>query len=137
MTVVSGGRQVPAVTGRAGGGFVTVQFVAAVGLSLVLLTMLANLVVFQYGRGVVRAALDEGVRTASRAGAPTAECHRRAGAVLDDLLGGAMGRDVTVDCRLAGPMVVADAQVTFRGWLPTVPDWTFTATATAVREQAP
>jgi len=59
------------VPGRApdrAGGFVTTQFVLAVALSLVLFVMLCNVIVYQYARGVVRAALDEGVRTASRAG---------------------------------------------------------------------
>ena len=50
-------------------GFVTVQFTAAVAFSMVVLVMLANLIVYQYGRGVVRAAVDEAVRAGSRAGA--------------------------------------------------------------------
>ena len=51
-------------------GMATVQYVVTAGLSLLLFVAFANLIVFQYGRGVVRAALDEGVR----AGAPLARC---------------------------------------------------------------
>ena len=37
------------------GGFVTAQFVVVVALSLLFFTMMANVIVFMYGRGVVRA----------------------------------------------------------------------------------
>lgn len=118
-------------------GFLTIQFVWAVALSLTLLVTVANLVSFQYGRGVVRAALDEGVRAGSRAGAPEDACLARAQATLSDLLGGAMGRDIDLSCRDDGARVVADATVTFHGWLPVVPDWSFRSNATAVKERAP
>lgn len=122
---------------RAEDGFLTPQFVVAVALSLVLLTTIANLILFQYGRGVVRAAVDEGVRRASRVEIPVAECEHRANEVVRDLLGGAMGAGVTLRCSDAGDVVVAEAVVTFEGWAPLVPDWTFSARGTAVREQAP
>lgn len=118
-------------------GFVTVQYVAVVGLSLVLVVVLTNLVVFQYGRGVVRAALDEGVRAGARASAGAAECEARAGDVLADLLGGAMGTGVRVVCTDDGDVLRATADVAFAGWLPAVPDWAFTVQATAVREREP
>ena len=47
-------------------GMATPQFVLASGLALLLFVAFANLIVFQYGRGVVRAALDEGVRAAAQ-----------------------------------------------------------------------
>jgi hypothetical protein len=58
------------------GGFVTAQFVVVVGLSLLFFTMMANVIVFMYGRGVVRAALEEGVRAASPAAATSVICQR-------------------------------------------------------------
>ncbi|HVM00774.1 MAG TPA: hypothetical protein VM324_15905 [Egibacteraceae bacterium] len=122
---------------RAEGGFVTVQYVAVVGLSLLFVVMLANLVVFQYGRGVVRAALDEGARAGTRTTAGAAECEARAGDVLADLLGGAMGAGVRLRCADDGDLVRASADVVFVGWLPAVPDWRFTAEATASRRPAP
>lgn len=122
---------------RSEGGFVTPQVLAAVGLSLVLLVAVVNLVAFQYGRGVVRAALDEGARVGARAGAGPSECAQRARAVLADLLGGRMGEDVTVTCRRRPDRLEAVAQVRFAGWLPLVPDWRFTTSAAAALEPDP
>lgn len=79
-------------------GFVTIQFVTASALALVLFTGMANLVVFHYAKGVVRAALDEGVRAGARAPAAASECQHRAGAVVRDLLGGRMGDGVAISC---------------------------------------
>lgn len=118
-------------------GFLTIQFVWAVAMSLTLLVAVANLIAFQYGRGVVRAALDEGARAGSRAEAPDEACADRARSALADLLGGAMGREVRLTCTTVADRVVAQADVTFRGWLPLVPDWTFDARAVAVKERAP
>lgn len=115
-------------------GFVTIQFVTASALALVLFTGMANLVVFQYGRGVVRAALDEGVRAGARAPAAASECERRAAGVIGDLLGGRMGDGVVVRCAASADQVQAAADVTFPGWSPMVPGWSFTARAASVRE---
>ena len=130
------GQLTPGGTARDAAGFVTIQYVAAIGLSLVVLTMLANLIVFQYGRGVVRAAVDEGVRTGSRASASAHECEARANDVIADLLGGAMAEGVTIACSSSGGFVTARADVTFAAWLEPVPDWSFAVAATAVAERA-
>ena len=58
-------------------GFVTMGFVLAVGFSMLFFVLLANLLAVQYGRGVVRAALDEGARHGARYGAGAAECETR------------------------------------------------------------
>lgn len=121
------------------GGFLTAQFVLAVGLSLVLFTSLANLVVYQYARGVIRAALDEGVRQGSRVGsAAIPACVATADAVLADLAGGGLRSQVDFHgCAERGPAVTASATASLRGWLPTVPDWTFEVVAESVRETSP
>lgn len=136
---VGGRRRLVTARGRteAEEGMLTVQFLAAAGLSLITLTIVANLIVFQYGRGVVRAALDEGARAGSRATAGVTECERRAAAVLDDLLGGSMQDGVRIWCEDDGATIDAVADVTFAGWTPTVPDWSFVASATAHRETYP
>lgn len=115
----------------------TVQTVMAIGMSLALFVLLVNLVVFQYGRGVVRAALDEGARTGSVAPATDADCLRRADAVLSDLLSGAMLQGIDVRCMVAGGRVHATADVRFRGWLPLAPDWHFVSSAVALKETPP
>lgn len=115
----------------------TAQFLLAVGLSLLLLATLANLLVFSYARGVVRAALDEGVRAGSRADASAAECHARAAQVLGDLLAGRLGDGVALQCARSGDRITASASATFPAWAPLVPDWSFTTSASAVAERQP
>lgn len=120
-------------------GFVTAQFTVATGLTLVLVTLVAQLVVYQYARGVVRAALDEGVRAGSRAGPDAAaRCDTVVAAALSDLLGGTLGQQVTVAPCAEGPGTVeAAALADFPGWSPLAPGWRFHIRATAVRERAP
>ena len=112
-------------------------YVFAVGLSLIFFVLLVQFVVWQYGRGVVRAALDEGARVGAPAEAGPGDCEERALDVLTDLLGGAMGDEVSVRCAQAGNQVVAEATVTFRAWLPPSPDWSFRVAASARKESLP
>lgn len=106
-------------------------------LSLFLFVMLANVIVAMYGRGVVRAALDEGVRTGSRAPNGIVQCEQRVADALSQLLGGTMGDGVSFACGETADAIVAGATVTFDGWLPLVPDFTFDVGASAVKERAP
>lgn len=121
-------------------GFVTIQHVWIIATSLVLLAMFANVIVAQYGRGVVRSALDEGVRAGARvtAGAVAAQaaCEAVATAARRDLLGGEMGDAVDIGCTVAPDRVTATARVTFPAWFPAVPSWAFTEDAVALREPA-
>jgi len=120
-------------------GFVTIAHLLATLLSMVAFTAMVNIVVAGYGRGVVRAALDDGVRAGSRAGPQAvAVCEQRVRGVLDDLLGGSLGDGVLFDgCAVQGGQVVARADVSFRSWVPSVPDWRFEVGATAVAGAAP
>lgn len=122
---------------RREGGFVTIETLAAIALSFALLAVVANLLTFQYARGVVRAALDEGVRAGARLGGGAAACEQRAADVLGDLLGGPLGAGVAVGCAEGALLVSAEATVRLLAWAPLVPDWTFSARAEAVRERAP
>ena len=116
-------------------GMATPQFILAAGLSLLLFVAFANLIVFQYGHGVVRAALDEGVRAGAPVGALLDDCQARVDSFIGDLLGGEMGRGVQTECGLDGNLVVASAEVQFEGWV--IPDWGFGLSATAVKEALP
>jgi hypothetical protein len=109
----------------------------AVGLGLIALVALLNLVIYSYGSGAVRSAVDQAARTGSRASASEATCAARANEALDTLLGGPMGDDITITCTDNGQYVTATATGTFQGWLPIVPDWSWEITATATKEQAP
>lgn len=116
------------------GGFVTIEYVLAVTLSMVVLVAIANFVVFQYGHGVVRAALDQGVREGARSLTPKATCEASAQQVIDDLLGGrrgSMGGGVAISCTPLGGHLDATARTRFRAWLRPLPDWSFSTTATA------
>ena len=115
-------------------GFSTPQFVATAGLALLVFVLLANLVVFQYGKGVVRGALAEGVRAGAPVGAGVTECETAAQSMLDDLLGGSMGDGVRVWCDDDGLTVVASADATFDSWVAGVPDWSFRISASSVKE---
>ena len=118
-------------------GFVTVQAVFVYAVALMTLVWLANFIVFQYGRGAVRAAIDEGARTGSRVGASEASCEARAHEVLDNLLGGVLGKGVKITCRLDGSTMLAEARGTFTSWAPPVPTYRFDVTATALQTQEP
>lgn len=118
-------------------GFLTPQMVFAIGLSFVVLVMMINLIVFQYGRGAVRAALDEGVRRGTREPAAAADCQARAQEVVQSLLRGSMGDGVSIVCAEVDGQMRAEASVVFQGWLPGVPDWSFRIGAAGVKEVVP
>lgn len=118
-------------------GSTTPAYVLALGTALIFFVVLVQFVTWQYGRGVVRAALDEAARAGAPAEATVADCETRAADVLGDLLGGAMGSEVAVTCSETPTQIVAEANVTFRAWLDPSPDWTFRMTATARKEHLP
>jgi hypothetical protein len=110
-------------------------------MSLILLVMVANVIVVEYGRGVLRAAVDEAVRDGSRyfpdepdAGVE-ARCEHRAQEVLHNLLRGRMGRGLEPRCTTTPSSVSAVIQGRFEGWLPGVPDFDATTKGTATRER--
>lgn len=128
---------------RRDGGFVTVEYLVGVALSLVVLVVIANFIVWEYGRGVVGSAADEGARAGARvpAGTPLpaqlAVCEQAADRELGDLLGGptgSMGSGVSISCSDSGDQLLATAHAHFAAWFPAMPGWTFTTTATAVVE---
>jgi len=119
------------------GGFLTIQFVLAVALSLLMLVLVANVIIVQYGRGVVRAAAEEGAQAGSRLSASEADCEARAGEVLDGLLGGPMGDRISITCSIGSSEVIATVRYTFTPWLPLVPAWAGTQTSVAVKETIP
>lgn len=89
---------------------------------MVFLALLLNLIATQYGQGVIRAALDEGVRRASPAPAGLEECHAGMRDVLEDLLAGPLGDQIATTCQIVDGRVVAGADAVFPGWFPGVPD---------------
>ncbi len=116
-------------------GFATTEYVLAAGLALVFFTVLANLVVMQYARGVLRAAVDEGARRgAAYLVGGVAACEEEMRRFVDDLLSGPLVAGADLGCRVEGSSVRARAEAVVRGWLPAVPDLTLRVEAAAPRE---
>lgn len=108
----------------------------AFGGALLFFTLLAQFAVWQYGRGAVRAAAQEAARAAAPLGAPPDACTRRFDEVRSGLVGGRLGDGIgPVACEVTGGLVRVRADVRFERWLPISPDWTFTVTAVAVKEE--
>lgn len=118
-------------------GYVSVEFVAIAALSLLLLVVLANLIVVQYGRGVLRAAAEEGAQSGSRLFAGVAECEQRANEVVDAGLGGSMGDGVVVSCTPGSGTMVATVTFVFEPWLPLVPSFAGSEESVALKEELP
>ena len=115
-------------------GAALISLVVATGVALVLLTGVIQVIAFQYGKGTVRAALDEAARAGARSPDSVATCQARAKDVLTDLLGGPMGDGVAVACSDAGDRMVVTATVHFEGWLGSLTDYDATFSASAAKE---
>lgn len=123
-------------------GFTTVENIAAIGISLFVLAVVANVVMFQYGRGVVRGALDDGVRAGARLSATdsdaVAACQQRAQEVIDAGIPG-FTNAVTPTCSIisGGEEIQATATYSFRIFLGTNYDVTQNLSARAHKERPP
>lgn len=112
-------------------GSTTIAIVFSVAVILLIVVQVVNVIVFQYGRGSVRAALDEGARVGSRAG--VAACEQVARDAVQQLAGG-LARGVTIRCDDTGTSIVATATVHFDGWLTSVADHDSVMIASAAKE---
>ncbi len=115
-------------------GFTSVQYVVSVAMSLGVLVMLVNLIVFQYGRGVVQAAAEEGARAGAPLGASVANCDVRARQMLDAGLARSMREGAVIRCEPEGDWIVAHGSARFRSWVPMIPDWHFEVSARSLRQ---
>ena len=119
-------------------GFTTVTWVGCVSFTLLLVVWTFNLAAYLYGRGAVRAAIDEAARAGARVDADSvAVCQEKANTTLASLIGGPFGGNVDVTCAEEEGVVRARADVLFQSWLPPVPDWSFVANGAVIKEQAP
>ena len=115
-------------------GFATAQFMVVAALSMAFMALLLHLIALQYARGVLRSALDEGVRVGAPTAARESDCVAAIDRVLADLMGGPLGKDVTFQCLFVDQRVVASAEGAFSGWFPGVPDVTFQLEVAGVKE---
>ena len=105
-----------------------------VALSMLFLAGLLNLIAIQYAQGVIRAALDEGVRIGSVASAAEDECLDGISRVMGDLLSGPLGSNVEFACTIVAGQMVASADAEFEGWFPGMPVLRFSSDVRAVKE---
>lgn len=115
-------------------GATTVALVVATGVVLMVVVAVMQVIVFQYGKGTVRAALDEAARAGARSTTSIDTCQTAAARVLGDLLGGTMGNGVSVSCADDGNRIIVTAVVHFDGWFGAVADYDATLSASAAKE---
>lgn len=115
-------------------GLTSVGILLAVGFTLLVAMIVVNVLLYLYGQGAARAAIDEGVRLGSRVGAGAGVCEQRADDALRGLMPGPLGSGVNIHCGPDGNELVAVADVTLSSPLPGVPSWSFQMEARAVQE---
>lgn len=98
------------------------------------MALLMNVIVWQYALGVVRSALDEGVRIGAPSAATHLECQAAIDRVMTELVGGPLGEGVVTSCMVGGELVVATAQGSLASWFPFVTDLTVLEEVVAVKE---
>ena len=59
-------------------GQASVTYLLAIGVSMLVFMFMANVLMFLYARGVIRAAVDEGARAGAMASSADVECEARA-----------------------------------------------------------
>lgn len=112
-------------------GVTAVTGVMAMVLSMVVVTAMINLIVAQYGRGVVRGALDAGVRAGGMTAASETACEARIDRALDQMLG-ELRHGVAASCAAADDRVTATATIAWPTWLPAMPTLRWTERAVGV-----
>lgn len=111
-------------------GAATIATVTAATLALTGFLLLATLVIWHYGRGVARTAVDEGVRVAAVHGLE--RCPQSVNDTLGDLLGGSMGEDLALRCWESADAVHAEVAGTMPAVLVLVPPLSISEQATRV-----
>lgn len=116
-------------------GFVTPAFVGVVGLTMVLLVVVANVLVVRWGEGALQAGVEAGARRAVATGSAD-ECIARVQQAWDGTVG-SLATQVTPPVCVLGPEgVEVTTEARFDGWVPLVGSHSSTATARAARAPA-
>lgn len=110
-------------------GTSTLAVTAAAGFALTVFVLLANLVLLHYARGVVRTAADEAVRHGV---VDLGSCQAAAESVIDDLLGGPYGANLTAACLAFGDVLGAEVGGTVPSLIPGISGHSLMARASVV-----
>lgn len=116
-------------------GSTALASLVALAMSMALFVACLNVMAVMYAKGVLRGALDDGVRAAAIVGGARRDCEARINDALGDLLAGEMGSSVRFRCAVTSASVEAEASARFPGWLPGIPTANVRIEATAVRER--
>lgn len=121
-------------------GFTSVQWVMLISFTMVLLLMAANIIAWQYGRGAIRAAVDESARYGAALGRDAVDCQTHGVGMLrgsNGLLAGPMGDSVVLSCADVGGVMTATATGAFEWWVGGIAPIDFSIVGHAVVEAAP
>jgi hypothetical protein len=110
----------------------TLPTVVAAAFVMLVFTMLANLVLVQYGRGVAQTAVDEAARHSVVVGADVSSCEHAIRAVLKDLIGGPFGADLSATCSLEDEVMVAAVTGRLPALVPLLSDFDVHAQASSI-----
>src|SRR4051794_12905008 len=107
-------------------GFISVEFIYLVALSLFFFMYMVNILLWQFAKGVVREATAEGVRVAASVGNTAGPCEQRANQILNGL--GQIATERSTHCRMdtapnGDHRVIATAHVKVNSWIPMVHDF--------------
>lgn len=116
-------------------GSAALPAVFAMGTFMVFFVLFAQVAVWQYVRGSLRAAAMEAARAEAPYEAPPGACARRFEATRTALIGGSLASQVgSARCSVGPDRVRVTVDAHLEPWLPFSPGWDFTVSATAVRE---
>lgn len=119
--------------GEPDGGFTVASALWVMGITLVLVTGFANLFVQRYAQAVIRQATDEGARAWAVNGGTVDDCARASSDVVDDLLGGSIVSNLSIQCADGGTTINVTASATL-GSLPPLPAVDFSTTSVVTKE---
>jgi hypothetical protein len=91
----------------------------------------------EYAKGAARTAADEAAQAGAAAGGSLTVCQQQATVVLDGLLKGRMGSDVSIDCYLRGAEMVATGTGVVPSLLPAIAHLSFRVQGVALVPQRP
>lgn len=118
-------------------GSALVTGVFAIGFLLVVFLGAFSLVVEEYAKGVVRAAVDEAARAGATVGGSLISCEMEGAQVTADLLPGPLGQGVMINCRVEGNMMVASYVGGVQGLIAPVPSLHLSIVGFSVIEAGP
>jgi hypothetical protein len=118
-------------------GSALIAGVFAIGLLLVLFLGALSMVVEEYLKGALRAAVDEAAQAGATAGGSLISCELKGAQVSADLIPGPFERGVVINCRVQGNLMVASFAGDVHGLIAPVPPLHMSVLGFSVIEAVP